>query len=172
MKKYGLLILLLGLFIISLNSQNIRIAYFDSFRVMNECNDITEAQKLYQNARETWDREIDELSAEIRQIEQEYDQRKYTLHESGKLEYEERITTKKREMAQQIEKIFGEDGLAATKSAELQAPSMTKLRTIVERIAVDENYSIIFDAAAIGIFYAVERMDITQQIISEMNLSN
>jgi len=172
MKNYLLLVLFAVSIMIGLHAQNVRIAYIDSNRIMVECNDTKEAQKLYQNARDNWDREIDELSEEIRRMEDEYERRKFTLPESGKKEYEDRIATKRQERAQQLEKIFGEEGLAAAKNTELLAPIMAKLRNIIDQIAVDENYSIVFDAATSGIIYAVERMDITQQVISEMNLSN
>jgi Skp family chaperone for outer membrane proteins len=49
---------------------------------------------------------------------------------------------------------------------------MEKLRTIVDRIAKDERYTIIFDASNSGIIYADDKLDITQQVITEMNKMN
>jgi Skp family chaperone for outer membrane proteins len=47
-------------------------------------------------------------------------------------------------------------------------PIMEKLRLAIEKIAIEDNYNIIFDSAS-GIVWAQERLDITQQVIEEMN---
>lgn len=169
MKKSFVLLLLFAVLTIGLYAQNLKIAYIDSNRIMSECNDTKEAQKLFQKDRENWDKQIDDMSADIKRLETEYETRKLTLSESGKKEAENRITAKLRERQTLIERIYGEEGLAATRNAELLAPIMEKLRVVIDKIAVDENYALIFDAATSGIVWAKERMDITQQVIVEMN---
>ena len=169
MKKIVLLFVLMFAFVAALLAQNIRIAYIDSDRIMRETNDTREAQRLFSLDRENWDQQIDEISADIQRIEREYESRRMTLSESGRKESEERIAARIRERQQLIERIYGETGIASSRNAELLAPIMERLRVVIDRIAVDENYSIIFDVSTSGIVWAVERMDITQQVIHEMN---
>lgn len=169
MKKNIILILLLAGFSVGLFAQSLKLAYVDSNRIMMECNDTKAAQTLFQKDRENWDKQIDDLTAEIRRLENEYETRRLTLSESGKREAQERIATRLRERQNLLESIYGEDGLAARRNAELLAPIMEKLRVIIDRIAIDENYSMIFDIAAGGVLWAKPNMDITQQLIVEMN---
>ena len=171
MKKVILLILVLAL-TLGLHAQNIRMAYINSTRIMTESNDTREAQRLFQLERDRWEREIDDMSAEIQRLEREYETRRLTLSESGKKEAEDRITARMRERQQLIERIFGEGGIAERRNNELLAPIMEKLRTVLDRIAVDDNYTVIFDAASSGIVWAQERLDITHQVIIEMNRSD
>lgn len=160
--------LLLG-FTFGLLAQNVKLAYIDSNRIMTECNDTKEAQELFQQDRANWDKQIDDLTAEIQRLETEYETRKLTLSETGKKEAEARITEKLKERQTQLENIYGEDGLAARRNAELLAPIMEKLRAIIDRVAIDENYAMIFDIAAGSVLWAKPNMDITQQLIVEMN---
>ena len=171
MKKVILLMLVLAL-ALGLHAQNIRMAYINSTRIMTESNDTREAQRLFQLERDRWEREIDDMSAEIQRLEREYETRRLTLSESGKKEAEDRITARMRERQQLIERIFGEGGIAERRNNELLAPIMEKLRTVLDRIAVDDNYTVIFDAASSGIVWAQERLDITHQVIIEMNRSD
>ena len=172
MKKIILFIFITFLITLGLNAQNMRIAYIDSNRIMAESNDTREAQRLFQSDRENWDSQIDDIQSQVHRLETELETRRLTLTESGKREVEERITAKKREGAQLLESIYGENGLAEKRNADLLAPIMSKLRNIIDRIAEDDNYTIIFDASTSGIIYANDRMDITQQVIIEMNKAN
>ena len=168
MKKILLLSIVLTL-ALSMYAQNIKLAYINSTRIMSESNDTREAQRLFQVDRENWDKEIDDMTAEIQRLEREYETRKLTLSESGKTEAENRIMTRMRERQQMVERIYGENGVAERRNNELLAPIMDRLREVLNRIAIDENYTMIFDASSSGILWAQERLDITQQVIIEMN---
>jgi outer membrane protein len=169
MKKFTLVFLFFAIFSFGLFAQAIRVAYIDSNRIMMDCVDTREAQRLFQLDRDRWDREIDDMTADIRRLETEFEMRRLTLSESGVREAEERINARIRERQNLLERIYGERGLAASRNEELLAPIMEKLRIVLDRIAIDDNYTIIFDAATSGIVWAQERLDITQQVIDEMN---
>jgi len=168
MKKLVILSAILLISVTGLMSQTLRIAYVDSYRIISESNDTREAQRVFQVDRDNWVRQIDEMEDEILRLERELETRRLTLTESGRREAEERIATRMRERQQFIERIFGETGLAATRNNELMAPIMEKLRVAIDKIAIEENYSIIFDASS-GVVWAQERLDITQQVIDELN---
>jgi outer membrane protein len=168
MKKIVLLILVAGL-ALGLYAQNVRLAYVNTTRVMMEIADTREAQRLFSIERDNWDKEIDDLTAEIERLTREYETRRLTLSESGKQEAENRIMERMRERQQIIERIYGENGIAERRNNELIAPIMEKLRTVLNQIAIDENYTMIFDASSSGVLWAQERLDITQQVIIEMN---
>ena len=169
MKKIILLISVLLVFATGLIAQTIRIGYIDSYRIITETNDAREAQRLFQIDRDNWDKQIDEMQADIARLEREYETRRLTLAESGRREAEEAIATRIRETRQFMEGIFGNNGLAERRNEELLAPIMEKLRIAIEKIAIDDNYTIILDASTSGIVWAQERLDITAQVITEMN---
>jgi outer membrane protein len=169
MKKIIILIALsLAVFGI-LSAQTIKIAYIDSEKIMAESKDTKEAQKLFQKDREGWTKQVNDLDAEITRLENDYSTKKLTLSAAGKKQAEEKIEQKKTERKEMVESIFGEKGRAATRNAELLQPIMTKLRTIIEKICVDEGYSMIFDASSSGIIWAQPKLDISERVILEMN---
>jgi len=150
-------------------AQTLRIGYIDTDRIMMESQDTREAQSIFMAERESWERELQRLEEEIQRLESEYDARRLTLTESGRAQAEERIQAKVRERRQYIESIFGENGLAMQRNAELLEPIMDKLRDSIEKVAIEENYSIIFDAIGGGILYAKPNLDITDLIIRDLN---
>ncbi len=150
-------------------AQTLRIAYIDTDRIMMESQDTREAQSIFMAERESWERELQRLEEEIQRLESEYEARRLTLTESGRAQAEERIEAKKRERRQYIESIFGENGLAMQRNTELLEPIMDKLRDSIEKVAIEENYSIIFDAIGGGILYAKPNLDITDLIIQDLN---
>ncbi len=153
----------------ALFAQNVKVAYIDSERIMMESKDTKEAQSLFQKDREGWMRQIDDLDAEIQRLESDFNTKKLTLSASGKKQAEDKIEEKKNARKEIVESIFGDNGRAQSRNAELLQPIMTKLRVIIERIAVEENYAMIFDASSAGIIWAQPRLDLTEQIINEMN---
>ncbi len=169
MKKIIILISILTVLIGALAAQTVKIAYIDSEKIMKESKDTQEAQKLFQKDREGWTKQVNDVDAEITRLENDYNTKKLTLSAAGKKQAEEKIEQKKTERKELVESIFGENGRAAARNAELLQPIMAKLRLIIEKVSVEQNYSMIFDATSAGIIWAQPKLDITESIILEMN---
>ena len=169
MKKIFILILLTCVFSIGLFAQTFRVAYINKERIINEANDAKEAHRLFQMDRQNWERQVSDITKEIEALETQFETMRLTLSESGRNEFEDRIRRRYKEREQLVESILGDRGLATRRNEELLAPIMEKLRGIIDRIALDEGFAVIFDASATGIIWAQERLDITAQVIAEMN---
>ena len=150
-------------------AESVKLAYIDTDRVMMECSDTQEAQQLFQTEQESWNEEIQELDIEIQRLSDDFDQKKLILTESGK----EEATGKIRELVEQrdarVNEVFGEGGMAMQKNAELLEPILNNLRDVIEQISTDDNIDMVLDASTGGILYAVPKLDITDQVIEEMN---
>ena len=168
MKKSLLIIAFILILSTGLIAQTLRIAYVDMYRIISESNDTREAERIFQIDRDNWIRQINEMEEEILRLERELETRRLTLTESGRREAEERILARIRERQQFIERVYGEDGLASTRNDELMEPILEKLRIAIDKIAVQEDYSIIFDSST-GVVWAQDRLDITPLVIEEMN---
>ncbi|MCB5230827.1 MAG: OmpH family outer membrane protein [Candidatus Cloacimonas sp.] len=164
---------LVALIIISsaslLLAQSIKIGYIDTDKIMIESKDTQEAQLIFKNEQAQWEKEIMALDDEVKRLESEYEARKLTLTESGKAQAQEKIEAKTKERRQYLERIFGENGIAVQRNAELLEPIMIKLKESIEKIAIEENYSIVFDAVGGGLLYARPNLDLTDLILKEMN---
>jgi outer membrane protein len=152
-----------------LYGESFKIAYIDTDRVMKECQDTQEAQQLFQTEQQSWNEEIQGKDTEIQRLKDDFEQKKLILSESGKTEAQNKIKELSDQREQRVSEVFGENGLAMQKNAELLEPILNKLRGVIEKISTDDNIDMVFDAATGGILYAVPRLDITDQVIEEMN---
>jgi outer membrane protein len=152
-----------------LMAQSLKVGYLDTERIMLESKDTQEAQILFKNEQAVWEKEAMAIDEEYKRLQSNYEARKLTLTESGKAKALEEIEAKAKERKQYLERIFGENGVAVQRNSELLEPIMVKLKDTIEKIAIDENYAIIFDAVGGGILYARPNLDITDLVIKDMN---
>ena len=172
MKKAIMLFLMMIGIVLGLSAQTARFAYVWTHRVLAESNDTREAERIYASDRDTWNSQVEDLAGEVRRLESDYEIRRLTLSDTGKAEAEAQIAAKRREAQQLLESLFGENGLAERRNAELLAPIVDKMTSIINRIAEDDNYTMVLDASTGVFLYANDRMNITQQVIDEMNRAN
>ena len=159
--------LLLTVSLVYAESQNI--VYIDSERIMTESQDTQEAQQMYQSEQKEWDKEIADLEEQIDKLNTEYESKKMILTESGKAEAQEKINQLLEKRKQKIQEIYGDKGLAMQRNAELLEPILEKLRNVIEKVAVENNYDMVLDVASGAVRYAKPKLDITDQVIEEMN---
>ncbi len=171
MKRMILLITLTAALVTGLFAEGIKIAYIDTDRVMAVSTDTQEAQQTLVAERQKWEGEINEMDMEIQELMTDYEQKKLVLTEQGKMEAESKITELTQIRQTRVQELFGDQGTFMQKQNELLEPILTKLKTIIDKVAVEENYTVILDAASGGILYAKPSLDITDSIIDEMNKS-
>ncbi|MDD3050540.1 MAG: OmpH family outer membrane protein [Candidatus Cloacimonetes bacterium] len=171
MKKLTIGLIMLTLMVLPIFAE-VKIAYIDSERILAVSEDAKAAQKLFDVEKQGWEAKLKEIENEITQLQEDYDNRKLTLTEAGKGEYEENIEKKMQQRKSYLEGIFGENGLAMQKNSELLEPILEKLKRIIEEISNEKNLDIVFDASTSGIVYALPKLDITEDVITRMNTEN
>lgn len=171
MKKIVLTIVLAMILTTLVFAEAEKIAYIDTDRIMMTSPETQEAQTILMGERQKWEQEIADIDAEIEQLYADYESKKMILTESGKKEAETKIMSLSESRQARVQEIFGENGQFVQKQNELLAPILNKLKTIIEKVAVENNYSLILDASAGSILYAKPSLDITDVILDEMDKS-
>lgn len=171
MKKIVLTIVLAMILTTLVFAEAEKIAYIDTDRIMMTSPETQEAQTILMGERQKWEQEIADIDAEIEQLYADYESKKMILTESGKKEAETKIMSLSESRQARVQEIFGENGQFVQKQNELLAPILNKLKTIIEKVSVENNYSIILDASAGSILYAKPSLDITDVILDEMDKS-
>ncbi len=169
MKKILLIMVLVSLLSVAVFAETSKMAYIDTDRIMMTSSETTEAQTILMNEKQKWEQEITDIETEINTLVADYESKKMILTESGKQEAEEKIMALDQQRKTKIEEIFGENGKFFQKQNELLEPILNKLKTVIEKVAVENNYTIIFDAATGGLLYAKPSLDITDMIIDELD---
>lgn len=157
--------------LLSLSVQGQRVAIVDVNNILENLDDYQAAQN-----------EIDELTAKWRQnISQEYDKIKslynrfqaeqVLLSADAKIEREEEITSKEREVRELQKRRFGEGGDLFRRRQELVSPIQDQVFTAIEDYAKIKGYDIILDrSSSAGLLYLNDEFDKTAEIKRELGI--
>ena len=170
MKRIFVILIVIA-FTIGIYAESAKLAYIDTDKIMMTSQLTQEAQTILMNEKQNWEQEIVDLDTDLEKLYTDYESRQMILTESSKKEAEDKIIELRNIRMAKVEEIFGENGKFIQKQAELMEPILNKLKNVIEKVAVENNYSMIFDAAPGGLLYAKPSLDITDMIIEELEKS-
>jgi len=166
--KYLLTISLVLMLSIAVYADETKIGYVDSQRIFTEFPAYQEAQVKFNNEVETWNREGEEMKNEIDQLTTELEGQSLILSAEKKSEKEDFLAAKQDTLNQFLNAVFGPEGRAEQRMAELSKPVRDKILATIEQMAIENDYSIVFDAGAVNIAYAKKSLDITDDVLAEL----
>ncbi|MCD4651335.1 MAG: OmpH family outer membrane protein [Candidatus Cloacimonetes bacterium] len=170
MRKSLFVILLLVLTTMLLADKD-KVGYIDSAEIMKLSKDAQEAQTIFENDQRAWKQQADDIRKEVTDLKDEYERKKYMMLDQGKEEALKKITEKETELEQFLQSIFGSNGKAAQRNEELLEPIHNKLRDAIKTVADDNGFSIILDLSSGAIVYAIPGINVTDQVVAEMDIS-
>jgi len=151
------------------SSQEGKIGYVDSMKLRTEFGEFADAQAEFDKDVKAWQEEITELEHVIDSLNQDLKKTSLLLSEAKKKEKEGNLETKKLEYQRLTNDVFGPGGRAEKRNAELTKPILDKINQVLEKIATEENYIMIFDSVNGNIAYAKKSLDLTDQVLEELN---
>ncbi|MGB8656576.1 MAG: OmpH family outer membrane protein [Candidatus Zixiibacteriota bacterium] len=150
------------------SSQEGKIGYVDSVRLRSEFKDFADAQAKLDQDVKTWQEEITSAQQVIDSMKNDLDKTGLMLSDAKKKEKEQNLESKKTDYQRLTNEVFGPGGRAERRNAELTKPILDKINQVLEKIATEENYAIIFDSVNGNIAYAKKNLDITDQVLEEL----
>ena len=149
-------------------AEELKIGYVDSQRIFAEFQEYQDAQAKFDKDVETWNVQAEQMKSEVDQLLGELEGQSLILSAEKKKEKETFLKAKQDTLRQYLDATFGPEGKAEKRMAELSKPVRDKVLEIIERVAIENNYSIIFDAGTVNIAYAKKSLDITDDILAEL----
>ncbi len=149
-------------------ADELKIGYVDSQRIFAEFQEYQDAQAKFDKDVETWNTQADQMKSEVDQLSSELEGQSLILSAEKKKEKETYLKAKQDTLRQYLDATFGPDGKAEKRMAELSKPVRDKVLEVIERVAIENNYSIVFDAGTVNIAYAKKSLDITDEILAEL----
>jgi len=150
------------------SSQEGKIGYVDSMRLRADYKEFADAQAKFDQDVKTWQDEIAEVERVTDSLQDDLDKTSLMLSESKKKEKEDNLETKKQEYQNLTNEIFGPGGRAERRNAELTKPILNKITQVLEKIATEENFIMIFDSVNGNIAYAKKNLDLTDRVLEEI----
>jgi len=149
-------------------AEELKIGYVDSQRIFAEFQEYQDAQAKFDKDVETWNGQAEQMKSEVDQLLAELEGQSLILSAEKKKEKETYLKAKQDTLRQYLDATFGPEGKAEKRMAELSKPVRDKVLEVIERVAIENNYSIVFDAGTVNIAYAKKSLDITDEILAEL----
>lgn len=154
---------------LGLNAQAIKLGYVNTDRLLLDSNEAAEVARLFALDKQNWSNQVKQLDEEIKRMERDFDIRKLTMNDATKRETQSKIDAKKGEAGRLLEEYFGDNGKAEQRYKELIDPLTAKIDALIKKTAQDEKYTMIFDVSMGMVLYALPALDLTDQILLELN---
>ena len=144
-----------------------KVAYIDSPKVINAYQGMVDARKVYQGKVAIWKANIDTLAKEIQKEIIKYEGESSKLTSKEKELTKQLIQTKQQQLAEYqkaINEKAGQEDAAATKKV------IDEINAYIKKYGEEKNYTIVLAATEYGnIAYAKDYLDITDKVIEGLN---
>lgn len=171
MKKTILLFTLCIACILTAKAQNF--ALIDMEYIMGNIPKYQQAVSQLEELSTKYQKEIESKAKDVENLYKEYQQNSAVLSVPLRTQKEEEIINKEKEIAELRLKYFGPEGEMAKKQNDLIEPIENQIYEIVKQISLQKGYDAVIDrASASSIIFASPRIDISDEILSNLGYSN
>jgi outer membrane protein len=120
-----------------------------------------------------WQKEIENIYAQIDKMYKDFQSEKVLLTEEMKTKRENDIVAKEKDAKDLQKKYFGKDGDLYKKRQELVKPIQDEVFNSIKEIAIQGNYAIIFDSAgSINMLYTDPKLDKSDEVLKKLGYKN
>jgi len=149
-------------------AQEGKIGYVDSQKIFAESAEFQEAQAKFDKEVEDWNTQAGLLNDEVDKLKEENQKNSLVWSAAKKKEAEDRLKAKQDTLQQYLDSTFGTNGKAEKRMAELSKPIKDRIIGIIKRIAIENDFDVVLDAANVSIAYAKESLDLTDEVLAEI----
>lgn len=170
--------LLVLLFLSPAQADELKLGYVNSAEIFARYKAFTDVQERFNKEVEEWQTRTEEMKSQVDSLAA-YIKGEVTvlpprlpfhaLSETKQQEKQQEYKTKEAAYLEYVNTIFGPDGTAERRNAELTQPVLDKINSVIARLAQEEGYHYVFDAVAGNIAYADTKFDLTDMVIDELN---
>lgn len=144
-------------------------AFVDTEYILRNIPEYTDAQDILDELASEWQKEIEDMFAEVDNMYKEYQAEAVLLPEDMKRQKENEIIQLEKEAKALQKKRFGVDGDLQKKRQELVQPIQEMVFNAIEEIANTRNYAFVFDkASGATILYAQTKFDISDDVLDKI----
>jgi outer membrane protein len=174
----GLGTLVVFLCLAPVRADELKLGYVNSAEIFSRYKAFSDVQERFNKEVEEWQQRTDELKSAVDSLAA-YIKGEisvlpprlpfHALSENKQQEKQEEYQSKEAAYLEYVNTIFGPDGTAERRNAELTQPVLDKINSVIARLAQEEGYHYVFDAVAGNIAYADTKFDLTEMVIEELN---
>lgn len=150
---------------VSVSIAEMKVGIVNSKTIINKYEGYKEAQEKLKKEEAKWDQSLSNRYKEIRSLKEQLHQQSLLMSDERKKKMQDSIAVLEALTHQEEKKYYGKNGEGNVKNQELSKQIVEKVNKIIEKIAKEENYDMIFDVQAGGIVYALPKFDLTERVL-------
>ena len=171
MKKIFLIVLFAVAFTSGSNAQ--KYAIIDTKYILGKMPEYTDADKKLQQISDQWQKEIDNLQAQLNDLYKNYDAEQYMLSDDLKKKREDELFNKEKELRDLQKKRFGYEGDLFKERERIVKPIQDKVYNAVQKMAVAHGYDFVLDKSeGITVIFADPKLDRSNDILQQLGIKN
>lgn len=148
---------------------DLRIGYIDSGRIFQEFKTAQESQQRFDRQVQGWRDEAGEKQNLVKKLRGEVRDLSPILSTLKRQEKEEELQRAISEYERFIQEVWGPQGRASQENERATQEVVASIRSAVEKVAADKGLTLVLDAASGFIIYAERSLDLTPDVILELN---
>lgn len=148
---------------------DVRVGYIDSSRIFAEYKDAADAQSRFDRLVQGWRDEAVEKEKAVTQLRNELRDQAPILSALKRQEKEAALQRAVSEYEGFIQEIWGPTGKALQENDRATGEIVSRIRATVEKIAAQKGLEFVLDAASGYIIYADHSLDLSSDVIAELN---
>lgn len=150
-----------------------RYAIIDTKYILNKLPEYVDADKKLQAISDQWQKEIDNMQAQLNEMYKNYDAEQYMLSDDLKKKREDELYNKEKEVRDLQKRRFGYQGDLFTEREKLVKPIQDKVYNAVQKMAVAHGYDFVLDKSeGITVIFADPKLDRSNDILQELGIKN
>jgi outer membrane protein len=157
------------LFSTQLLAQEGKIGYIDSMKLRTSYKEFADVQVKFDQEVAKWQLQADSLKKSLDSLQADFDKQSLLLSEEKKKEKEHFIEQKKTEYTTFVNQTFGPGGKMEKLNTDLTKPILDKINAALEKIALENNYIMIFDAVNGNVAWAKKGLDLTDMVLDALS---
>jgi outer membrane protein len=163
---WGIVLILAAMLAPLAQAQSGRMAFVDLRKAMFNSKEGRAAQEQFAKFEEAKLGELRPRREELRSLEEEYEKQRFVLSPEALQDRRLEIVKKRRDLERDLRE--AEDELQI-RQVQLLQPIQKRIAEIVQQFGKDQGYTMIVDKSAQGLLYFEEKLDVTDQVIAELN---
>jgi outer membrane protein len=157
----------------TMSSQAQRYAIIDTKYILSKMPEYQDADKKLQAISDQWQKEIDNLQAQLNDMYKNYDAEQYMLSDDLKKKREDELFNKEKELRDLQKKRFGYDGDLFKERERIVKPIQDKVYNAVQKMAVAHGYDFVLDKSeGITVIFADPKLDRSNDILQQLGIKN
>ena len=168
------IILVISLVYFSLAGFSQKFGYVDTEYILKNIPTFDAAQKKLDEYSKSWQKEIEDIYADVDKMYKEYQAEKVLLTDDLRVKRENAIVAREKEAKDLQRKYFGQNGELFKKRQELIKPIQDDVYNAIKEVAAEASLDFIFDSgsSSVNILFANPKFDRSNDVLKKLGYKN